>query len=130
MPLISFNTQRSRPGCSELAPLIRQWMKHLIKHKHVIPTYNERHFKTAIMNYESIFSSDDFAPNQDLMTGFALWMAGISKVQTVVNRAVHIGKNGITINENLWNIFGFDKIILDEFEQDQQITEFREVELK
>jgi glycosyltransferase involved in cell wall biosynthesis len=124
-----FFLQRSKPGYSILAPEIRIWIKELIAHRHPKPVLDQkRQFKCVPLDYESIFSSDTFEPNQDLMTGFALWMAGLIKVQTVVNRAQHIGRTGITINDQtLWEHFGFDKIILDEFQTDANLLNFREV---
>lgn len=122
-----FFKQRSKPGLSNLAPEIRQWIKKLIKQRQVSPLFPDRQFRVLPIDLESFFSSDAFEPNQDLMTGFALWMAGMIKVQTIVNRAKHIGEIGITFTNDIqWRDFGFDKITLDEFEEDQQFTHFRE----
>lgn len=121
-----FYKERSKPGLSSLGPDIRAWVKRLIDTHDPKPAKEGPHLKTnidlrlmfAAMNYEITM--------QDLMTGFALWMAGYVKLETVVNRARHIGKYGVTVNEQVFHSLQHDRITLDHFDEDATLTDFEE----
>ncbi|MED4753942.1 glycosyltransferase [Brevibacillus choshinensis] len=122
-----FYKERSKPGLSSFGPDIRSWVKQLIDTHAPIPAKEGKSLKTtfdlraqfAAMNYDITM--------QDLMTGFALWKAGYVKLESVVNRARHIGKYGVTVDEGLFHLLQHDKITLDHFDEDRTITEFEEV---
>ncbi len=121
-----FFKQRSKPNLSDKVEEIRQWIWELINDRPMKSFVDQRTFKTKRLNYESIFTNKLFEPNQDHMTGFALWMAGLIKIQTVVNRAKHIGEVGLTCDNKSFKAHKFDKIILDGFEEDHELTSFKE----
>jgi hypothetical protein len=59
--------------------------------------------------------------NQDQMHTLALWLKGYTRLQTVVNRAVHIGAAGISGD---YDTSGLE---LDEFEEDASRIVFKKI---
>ncbi len=107
---------RSKPGESLMAQPIRAWVKNLIAQrkpmveaagKHCIPT-------TVDAWFNNTFCAETFQPNQDVMTIFSLLMAGYIKVRTIVNRARHIGAEGLSTNKDEFNNV-FKNIKFDNF---------------
>lgn len=121
-----FNKARSKPGFSSIAPSIRNWIKAILPTR---PPFRKKPGKKLFPSnsdhlINKYFSSDIFEPNQDAMTAFALWMAGYIKIRTVVNRAQHIGQEGITCNKAKYQK-KFQPINLDYFtNQDLQLHQF------
>jgi hypothetical protein len=99
---------RSKPGKSNMAPSIRAWVKELMsKRQPPVKRSDKAIFpsNSDIIGQHS-YSSDELQLNQDIMTSFALWMAGYIKIRTIVNRAVHIGEEGIsTDKDNFQSVF-------------------------
>ncbi|MDQ0883805.1 hypothetical protein QFZ73_004816 [Peribacillus sp. V2I11] len=122
-----FFKERSKPSLSSVGSDIRTWVKHIIDIQGPKLDKEGPYFKTNI-DLRAIFASINYdITNQDVMTGFALWMAGYVKIETVVNRARHIGKYGITVDEKLFKLLHHDKITLDHFDEDATLTDFEEV---
>lgn len=66
----------------------------------------------------------------DSMLALSLWMAGYSKVVTVVNRLYHIGEEGYGTNiiPDQSSQLGISRIKLDIFDEDRDITFLKRVE--
>ena len=57
--------------------------------------------------------------------GFALYMNNLIKLKTVVNRALHIGVEGITTNTVLFNNWKYNAMRLDSFIEDKDSKDFK-----
>lgn len=115
-----FFKERSQPSLSKNVDKIRLWVQNLVKKKVKKPKQNnERIFKESNHGF-SMFSSDKFLPNQDNLTALSLWLVDYIKIQTVVNRAIHIGENGLSFDEKLFKDYGYAKIVLDNFNEDSK----------
>ncbi len=75
-------------------------------------------------NLLEISKKGGYCVNQDWITADAICLAGSIRLQTVVNRVAHIGKEGISTDPEIWYKYMFDKIVLDEFDEDATIEEF------
>jgi hypothetical protein len=62
--------------------------------------------------------------NQDWMTTQAIWLAGATRLETIVNRVINIGREGITVTEKIWEAIQYGKMVLDEFDEDDTLEEF------
>lgn len=114
-----FNLARSKPGKSSMASTIHEWVKKVATHHSVTNDYPS-HTEASIRS----FIQGGFHPNQDRMTGIALWLAGYIKITTVVNRVAHIGEIGISTNQEFFNR-QYKRIMLDDFsETDRTIENF------
>lgn len=121
-----FDKQRSKPSLSFVAPDIRSWIRTLIPQqipriqmpgKKIFPSTSNFYLKKR-------YALEDFSVSQDTTTGFALWATGYLKIKTVVNRARHIGEEGITVNKEVFDKM-FHAIILDTFpHRDRIIQDF------
>lgn len=60
--------------------------------------------------------------SQDNITTFSIWLAGYTRLQTLVNRVIHIGKEGISSKNHLLDIQ------LDEFPEEEAWLQFRKAE--
>lgn len=119
--------ERSRPALWSGAPKIREWVRELVKRKVKVKRTDKKIFIDNKVNLREFFCSD-FEPNQDLIFGFALWMKDYVKIQTVVNRARHIGEEGITFDPKYFVWMKHDKITLDNFEEDASLSNFRVIQ--
>ena len=86
---------RSKPTLGPLAKEITHWAAlKLIEYKRrknfLRPRSDKKILQTKISYFEEISSIG----NQDTTTAFALWLKGYTRLQTVVNRAIHIGQDG------------------------------------
>ena len=63
--------------------------------------------------------------NQDTITSAAFWLAGYTRLQTVVNRVIHIGQIGISNPIPTKADRKENHMSLDEFDADPSITEFK-----
>jgi glycosyltransferase involved in cell wall biosynthesis len=117
---------RSRPEMASSSKEITSWVHHLVKHKKevysqgALPSRYAKKHKAAIL-------SKQFAPNIDHMLGFALYMNSIIKIKMVVNRAIHIGQEGISTDPSLFAQWRYAHMKLDTFEQDKTLKKFNYV---
>ena len=120
--------ERSKPSLSHLGSEIRLWVKNQIKTHNPKPAGEGPYFESNF-DLGSVFSTlnKNVIANQDFMTGCSLWKAGYVKIETVVNRARHIGEHGITNNEKLFKECEFDKITLNNFDEDNTISYFEKI---
>lgn len=110
-----FSRQRSKPGTSFVAEKIRAWARKLMTQRNSMQrAAGKSLFKTNVDSYIDIRFASLFEPNQDVMMGFALWMAGYTKIRTVVNRARHVGEVGISTDKDIFHE-AFQAIKLDNF---------------
>ncbi len=71
--------------------------------------------------------TNKFNVNFDDLLTFSMWMNGYLKIETVVNRVIHIGDEGISMNPYLINYLEINKVKLDIFNEDINLTVFKEV---
>ncbi|MFB9324531.1 glycosyltransferase [Paenibacillus aurantiacus] len=122
-----YDIQRSKPGRSPVGPAIRAWVKGLIETTQHDSANDDQQAKVQL-DMRSQFAEIDYnITSQDLMTGFALWMTGYVRLETVVNRVKHIGMHGVTVDETLFHNFRMHQISLDSFDQDALLTDFVEL---
>lgn len=118
-----FDKQRSNPTFFKDVRLIQEWLKEKLKQrKQLALNSNKDTFESDNIDYESMIVHNFPCLNQDRIMGIALWLHGLCKIETVVNRAQHIGKQGVTINQNSDWTTG---IHLDIFKEDATLTEFQ-----
>jgi hypothetical protein len=121
-----YQRERSKPGTSDIGPIIHNWIKTIaLKHPPLLKQPGKEIFpNNAKHTIKRWCFSDKFQPNQDMMTGLALMMAGYIKIGTIVNRARHIGHDGITCNQKIFDK-KFKRIRLDTFtEIDENLCTF------
>lgn len=125
-----FSRQRSKPGDSFIGPEIRRWVDLISKNRKqpiVLPGLKLLNSMADVCIKRRIHSGK-FKANQDITTGFALWMAGYVKLHTVVNRAIHIGEEGITTDKLIFER-KYKPMSLDDFSnEDRMFTDFVVVE--
>jgi hypothetical protein len=122
-----FDKQRSKPSVSFIAPNIRSWMRTIMPERiPMLQIPGKKIFpSTSDFSLQKRYAMEDFSVSQDTTTGFALWMAGYIKIRTVVNRARHVGEEGITVNKEIFDKT-FQSIRLHAFpHRDRMIHDFR-----
>ena len=121
---LKYSKERSRPEFSFLHKEIKDWVKHTVKSKKkkyhagdLISAYNKQHGHA--------FLSKKFMPNIDHIMGFALYMHDLIKLKTVVNRAIHIGIEGISTNNSIYTRWKYNAMVLDMFPEDSYRKSFK-----
>ncbi len=123
-----FFKERSKPGLSSMGASIRAWVKQLLEAGTPRQIQGSPLLKMNV-DVRSLIAANNYdVTSQDLMTGLALWLAGYVKIETVVNRARHIGEHGVTVDEELFQLLAHDRISLEDFEEDALLTEFQVVD--
>ena len=122
-----FSRQRSKPRLSIFDGEIRAWVQRVCD-SHIPPVLIDADkplfYLRKACNRENGFSLVGHEVSQDVMTAFALWRAGYIKISTVVNRARHIGEEGITHNKKLFDGV-YKRITLDLFtDEDCSLQDF------
>lgn len=128
----TFARERSKPELIYLDQ-IKSWAKKLIatQPRPRLQQARRKVFPDIYANtFKKLFLGPGVGGNQDNILGFALWLAGYMKIQTVVNRVKHIGEIGISFGPNMHNEWGQDTITLDYFEEDTKIKDFKRVQKK
>lgn len=119
-----YEKERSKPFHWHGMPRIRQWVQSLVHAKlQTTPVTNPRYLKSKLQLTRE-FLAPDFLAAQDVMMGFALYMNDLIKLHPLVNRAIHIGKYGISTNQQVYDNW-YAKMRLDIFEQDKEIKSFQ-----
>lgn len=126
IPLTSeFDKARSKPGfyLREIMPRIREWVQKLVLNKASIiePGHLQSSYEAT---FRKRFMSPGFLASQDVMMGFSFYMNNLIKLEPLVNRCIHIGKEGISTTEDLFNELGYNEIVLDNFEDDFTLVDF------
>jgi glycosyltransferase involved in cell wall biosynthesis len=120
-----FIRERSKPYLWKGVLKIRSWVATIIQKKNNIQSEKSTSLSSSYgKEFRSYLTAKDFAPNQDTIMGLSLFMNDLIKLKTIVNRAAHIGKIGITTTEETFFSERFDKIVLDVFNQDANIKNF------
>ncbi len=132
-----FAKARSKPYYWIDAPKIRTWLRSLCAEKIQsdknspwlkFRTEPDKQVFPASNVYKAIgdeFSSTEpYHINEDSLTAFSLWLKGYMKIETIVNRVIHIGDEGITVDPKLIQQIGIHHVKLDIFEEDAQLKNF------
>lgn len=121
-----FDKARSKPSFWFGAEKIRQWIYGIVNGKKDPGIHQGSEFLASRYNklFRDFFKRRNLQPNQDNLMGLSFFMNDLIKLSTVVNRAIHIGAEGISFNQDLFIKHNYHKIILDTFTQDCQITKF------
>ena len=123
---------RSVTDVWEGAPKIRAWVRNLcLKKVQINKKFPMLQFRTqqgkAIFPCLNIYkdisayfcSAGSFGVNEDRIMAFSLWMKGYIKIETVVNRARHIGEVGVTGTH-----YNSIKTNVDTFDEDKNLKDF------
>jgi hypothetical protein len=124
-----FAKERSQPGYSKYAKDIRAWARSLLRHRATITKGDKQIFPEGDSKLTKWFKQSKFMTNQDVMMGLSLWLAGYIKLQTIVNRAMHIGEVGLTYTPELFELWKHSQVKLDIFKEDATLKEFKEVRI-
>ena len=118
-----FDEERSNLTLCKESQLIREWLKGKLKqHNQHLLNQNKETFESPNINYASMIVNDFPFLNQDRIMGIALWLHGLCKIETVVNRVQHIGHQGLTVSQNSdWT----SGIHLDTLNDDATLKEFK-----
>ena len=138
-----FAKARSKPHCWVGAPKIYAWVTdlcsrkieadknfshfqfHTVLGKALFPNVNI--YKTIRNHYSKKQNSKKLVGiSEDHITIFSLWIKGYMKIETVVNRLIHTGDEGITMNPKLIHLSKINDIKLDIFDQDKDFTMFKQ----
>ncbi len=119
-----YKKERSRPEFSFLHKEIKDWVKNTVKSKKkkgslgdLVSAYSKQHQKA--------FLCKKFTTNIDHIMGFTLYMHNLIKLKTVVNRAIHIGVEGISTNNRIYNRWKYNTMVLDMFPEDSSKKSFK-----
>ncbi len=126
-----YDLQRSKPAKHpEVSFKIKFWLKHYLKsirkQKNLFDATKSIKAKRLIRIIERAHSAH-FEPCQDAMTGIALYTNGYVKLRTAVNRAVHIGEEGISFTKEKFDSTHVNSS-LEIFNEDFEIKDFNYID--
>ncbi len=112
---------RSQPwkGKKAMKP-IREWVNRITRDK----IEDDGVDLKSKLNLRPKFLDRNFLACQDVILGFSFYMHDLVKLCSVVNRAIHIGENGISTTKRSF-AKKFATIRLDEFEKDESLSSFK-----
>ncbi len=114
---------RSKPWKNEkFVREIRKWVHSIARNKK--QKANGNACMKSKLDLRSEFLSHSFPCNQDTMMGFSFYMNDLIKICPIVNRAIHVGRVGITTTEKKFEKM-YSKIHLDEFNSDKNTLSFK-----
>jgi len=119
-----YNRERSKPIVWEQASLILDWMRELVTHK--MPNSSCSHILHSeyLSFFENIYLNEN-SPNEDIIMGLAFFLNDLVKLRSIVNRAITIGKEGIS-EDSLVEANIYDKILkLDILPYDARVSSFQ-----
>ena len=122
----NYRIARSKPRNGPTARSWREWVeRHAVSYDRaaVLASY-QSHLplweSTTPQNFW--FLGDTFPMNQDEITSYAIWLAGFTRIQTEVNRAIHIGHRGISGD---WSKAPISEMKLHQFAEDLELYNFK-----
>jgi hypothetical protein len=123
---LEYERERSKPMLWQSKHLLKEWVQDVLK-KGKPSVINDRTIKTKF-SLEKWYKDPDLhlgycVFNQDNMMGFSLYMNNFIKLSPFVNRAIHIGKIGITTDLDKFEN-KYKDICLDVFAEDLHFDEF------
>ena len=124
----AYEKMRSKPDIWQDAEDINKWMNSCIQGKK-----DTRQTDTYILEsiYKNVFRNSFLSiclPYEDLVMGLSFYLKDLVKLRSIVNRAVHIGKQGISELSAFEMDILEDKLKLDTIENDHLIKEFSLIE--
>ncbi len=137
-----FARARSKVESWKDAWKIKAWIKSLVQQKLVARTQGTTNFPELLRlrekdkkafscphtykAIEGLYTSKECWIELDNMMALILWMADYVKIETVVNRAIHVGNDeGISMHPGLVQQLGLDRMKLDVFDQDKYLFTFK-----
>jgi hypothetical protein len=105
---------RSKPTRGPFFEKIVEWAHlqlHQNRRKNCLLNFKRR--GTVLPSSLTEIANPALVGNQDMTTCFAMWIKGYTRVQTVVNRVIHIGQEGFLIKSRPIHL----QMKLDEFEE-------------
>ena len=117
-----YDKQRSKPYLWQGMKDIREWVHTLVNAKTKSP--DNPHTLISKLSLRNFFLAPNFAAAQDVMMGFSFYMEDLIKLQPIVNRVLHIGKHGITTNEERYDRL-YKPMKLDVYEEDKTLLSFK-----
>lgn len=124
IPLDSAHARmRTKPDLAPVSKKIRKWMRTLIKHKKqkVQKGSLESLYSDHFLN---IFLRDETYVNEDNLMAFAFFMNDLVKLRSIVNRAITIGKYGISKASEIELAAIENSMKLDVIDSDELMNEF------
>lgn len=115
--------QRSKPALWHGMQEIRQWVHSMVEEKIQQKQIIGPSSLASKLSLTNEFLSPQFLAAQDVIMGFAFYMCDLIKLQSIVNRVIHIGAHGISTNEELYNVH-YKAMNLDIFERDKFLKNF------
>lgn len=111
---------RSKPGFGVFAEEIKRWVVDTVfsssREKEMQKwERDDLPFLESKYDLREMMHSGRWCVSQDWMTSYSIWLSGSTRLQTIVNRVIHIGEEGITSYSGFWHELHHDLIILDEF---------------
>lgn len=119
-----YQKARSKPDLWEGADAIKNWMTNSIHTKknrletgtHIVESIYKHAFKNSFLSI--------CLPYEDVVMGLSFYLKDLVKLRTIVNRAVHIGRQGISALSAFEMDILEDTLKLDTLEHDDLIKEF------
>jgi len=116
---------RSKPDLWEGSYVIKEWVQSLINHKSH-PCSSQPRFLDSL--YTDFFRSSFISiplPYEDVIMGLSFYIKDLVKLRSIVNRAIHIGKKGISELSSFEMDLLEDRLKLDILENDHLIKNFK-----
>jgi|GEM_PF-2891111 len=117
-----FSMSRSKPGFGIYAEEIKRWVVDTVfssSREKEMQKWRKEYLPFLESKYDlrEMMHSGRWCVSQDWMTSYSIWLSGSTRLQTIVNRVIHIGEEGITSYSGFWHELHHDLIILDEFSE-------------
>jgi len=129
IPLTSEYTKaRSKPKYWTGIARIKDFIFNEVRKKEKAPALPDSKFllkSRYIERCKKLYSYNLISANQDQVLGISLFLNNLIKLQSVVNRCIHIGVHGITTNQQTFIKHGYSDIHLDFFKEDAFIRNFK-----
>lgn len=119
--LMPYNAYRDRPHVA-----IRNWLRSMVVGSHPKPSCPNPVPAGMPCAFDAVeyFGREVFPTGQDACTAVAMYLNGLVKLGTFINRATYIGVKGEHGTQALFDAAGFGKVVLDEMPGDVTNTEF------
>jgi len=119
-----YTKARSKPAFWEEAHKIHTWALHLVQKKSIATASPNFLLSRYPLYFKTYFLSGSFNPDEDSILGLAFYMNDLVKLHSVVNRAVNIGKYGISPTSYYEVVFKDNQCLLQTIPNDSTLVDF------
>jgi len=120
-----YDAERSCLTWGEQMPRIKKWVEKLVARKKCRKKESDAHLYSRYEDeFKDFFLSSKFNAAIDVVLGLAFYVNDLVKLCTVVNRAIHIGEQGLNTDTYTFQQRGYHNVVLDQFPEDKVLRKF------